>query len=227
MNKLKSRITRQEQMSEAFVLSVVLAFSGGFQDAYTYIVRDSVFANAQTGNVVLMSTYLMDGRWTDALRYMLPLLAFIVGVFIAENIQHYFKKSRRLHWRQGVLIVEFLIMLLVGFLPQRVNLLANILVSLACAMQVQSFRTVGGNIYASTMCIGNLRSGTAALSAFVRRHSRADLQKVLYYFGVILSFALGAGIGGNLSSWLGVRTIWITCAFLCLGFFLMELDRTP
>ena len=43
------------QMSEAFITSVFLAMSGGFQDAYTYFTRDEVFSNAQTGNVVLMS----------------------------------------------------------------------------------------------------------------------------------------------------------------------------
>ena len=43
------------QMSEAFITCVFLALSGGFQDAYTYFVRDGVFSNAQTGNVVLMS----------------------------------------------------------------------------------------------------------------------------------------------------------------------------
>ena len=43
------------QTSETFLLSSLLALSGGFQDAYTYNVRDKVFSNAQTGNVVLMS----------------------------------------------------------------------------------------------------------------------------------------------------------------------------
>ena len=43
------------QTSESFRLSAILAFSGGFQDAYAYNMRDHVFANAQTGNVVLMS----------------------------------------------------------------------------------------------------------------------------------------------------------------------------
>ena len=36
-------------------------------------------------------------------------------------------------------------------------------------MQVQSFRKVGGYSYASTMCIGNLRSGIAALSGYSLR----------------------------------------------------------
>jgi uncharacterized membrane protein YoaK (UPF0700 family) len=43
------------QTSESFRLSALLSFSGGLQDAYTYNVRGGVFANVQTGNVVLMS----------------------------------------------------------------------------------------------------------------------------------------------------------------------------
>ena len=52
------------QTSETFVLSAILAMSGGFQDAYTYNARDEVFSNAQTGNVVLMSQHLMMGDFT-------------------------------------------------------------------------------------------------------------------------------------------------------------------
>ena len=55
------------QMSEAFITSVFLALSGGFQDAYTYFTRDEVFSNAQTGNVVLMSQHFMLGEWQSGL----------------------------------------------------------------------------------------------------------------------------------------------------------------
>lgn len=225
IRRLKKRLTRQEQMSEAFILSLFLAFSGGFQDAYTYIARDHVFANAQTGNVVLMSTYFMQGQWSRGLRYLLPLLAFAAGVFAAENVQFYRGHAKKLHWRQTILIAEILIMLAVGFMPQSMNMTANVLISFSCAMQVQAFRKVGGNTYASTMCIGNLRSGTAALSSYVRTRNRKDLEKMLYYFGVILVFAVGAGIGGILSKTFGERTIWGACLLLGISFLLMELDR--
>ena len=49
------------QTSETFLLSAILAISGGFQDAYTYNVREEVFSNAQTGNVVLMSQHFLMG----------------------------------------------------------------------------------------------------------------------------------------------------------------------
>ena len=84
------------QMSEAFITSVFLAMSGGFQDAYTYFTRDEVFSNAQTGNVVLMSQNFMTGQWGDGLRYLFPVLAFAIGVVAAERIQNTFKYAKKL-----------------------------------------------------------------------------------------------------------------------------------
>lgn len=222
---IKTRLTKQEQMSEAFILSAFLAFSGGFQDAYTYIVRDHVFANAQTGNVVLMSTNFIDGQWNNGFRYLLPVVAFSAGIIFAESIQFHFRECKKLHWRQGILLAEILILLLVGFLPQSMDMTANMLVSFSCAVQVQSFRKVAGNSYASTMCIGNLRCGTTALSAYLRSKSRAELKKMLYYYGVIVFFAIGAGIGGNLSALFGKNVIWISCFILLIAVFIMEPDR--
>ena len=73
-----------------------------------------------------------------------------------------------MHWRQGILLAEIGILAIVGFIPNAYNMIATVMVSFACAMQVQTFRKVGGYSYASTMCIGNLRSGTAALSLYLR-----------------------------------------------------------
>ena len=63
-----------KQMSETFLLAMIITFSGGLQDAYTYFARNKVFANAQTGNIVLMASKLSDGQYADAIRYVFPLL---------------------------------------------------------------------------------------------------------------------------------------------------------
>ena len=213
------------QTSETFLLSAILALSGGFQDAYTYFTRDGVFSNAQTGNVVLMSQHFMMGEWSEGLRYLLPLLAFAVGVFVAERIQGSFKYARKLHWRQSVLLCEIAILMLVGFLPEKLDMAATVLVSFSCAMQVQTFRKVGGYSYASTMCIGNLRSGTAAFSLYLREKRPEQIRQALYYFGIILFFAVGAGIGGNLSVRYGFHVIWISGGLLLISFLLMFLEK--
>lgn len=215
----------ERQMSEAFRNSAFLALSGGFQDAYTYNVRNEVFSNAQTGNVVLMSQHLMAGEWMNGLRYLLPILSFAIGVWVAEKIQGKYRYSKKLHWRQGILLLEILLLFIVGFVPRELDMLATTLVSFACAMQVQSFRKVHGYSYASTMCIGNLRSGTAAISAYFREHKTDDIRKAFYYFGIIFLFAVGAGLGGNLSIHYGIRMIWVCCGFLLISFLMMFYEK--
>ena len=132
------RLLSENQMSEAFINSMFLALSGGFQDAYTYNCRDEVFSNAQTGNVVLMSQNFLEGNFTAGLRYLFPILFFAMGVFLAENFQEHYRYAKRLHWRQVLLAAEIVILAIVGFIPSSYNMLAAMLVSFACAIQVQS-----------------------------------------------------------------------------------------
>ncbi|MDY3052672.1 MAG: YoaK family protein [Ndongobacter sp.] len=212
----------REQTSESFLLSAILTISGGFQDAYTYNVRQHVFSNAQTGNVVLMSQHLISGEWEKGVRYLFPILAFLIGVLIADQLERHFKSGARLHWRQTVMLGEAGILFLVGFIPAEWNLLATMLVSFTCAMQVQSFRTVRGYSYASTMCIGNLRAGTESLSAYLHKRKPAALRKAFHYYGIILLFALGAGFGGILSLDIGIQAIWVSCALLLVACVLMN-----
>ena len=80
MQTLKQKLVGTEQISESLLLNLLLACSGGFQDAYTYIGRGHVFANAQTGNIVLLSTHLLSGNVSLVLHYLLPVLAFAGGV---------------------------------------------------------------------------------------------------------------------------------------------------
>ena len=80
---------------------------------------------------------------------------------------HRYKNSSKMHWRQIIVIMEIAMLLAVGFIPTTHNMAATVIVSLACSMQVQTFRKVKGYSYASTMCIGNLRSGTESLSVYI------------------------------------------------------------
>ena len=211
----------QGQMSDSFRAAVFIVLSGGFQDAYTYWCRGEVFANAQTGNIVLLSTALFRGEWQTVLKYFIPVFSFLVGIAAAEAIHIRLKSYERLHWRQIVLIGEIALLFVVGFLPQSVEPLANSLVSFVCALQVQTFHKVRGHSYASTMCIGNLRCAAESVCAYCRLHDKRILRKAMTYFGVILIFAVGAGLGSLLTSALGFKAIWICCALLSVSFLMM------
>lgn len=210
-----------KQMSESVLVAAFLCLSGGFQDAYTFFCRGEVFANAQTGNMVLMGTGFATGDYRTGLRYLLPVLAFAAGIYTAERIRRHFKYYEKIHWRQLIVVMEIILLFGVGWMPQKVNLLANMLVSFVCAMQVQSFRKVNGNAYASTMCIGNLRTAMDMLCSYHVTKDKRLLQKSLLYYGFIGIFIVGAAVGGVLAGILKEQAIWISCGLLLAAFLIM------
>ena len=213
------------QMSEAFRTVMFLSASGGLQDAYTYIGRGKVFANAQTGNIVLMSQSLFDGDLSRFAHYFIPVLSFALGVAAAECIRLRWRQARRIHWRQLVVLAEIVLLFAVGFFPAGWDIGANALVSFACAMQVQAFRKVHGYPFASTMCIGNLRSGMDSLCSWLVAGNRAARSKAFHYFAIILLFALGAGLGSVALGFCGAKAIWFSCLLLAVSFCLMFLKE--
>ena len=108
-----------KQMSESFLTAAFLSLSGGLQDAYTYIYRGHVFANAQTGNIVLLSQSIAERNWTQTLEYLIPLSFFAFGIAAAELLRFRYQNTTRIHWRQLVLLFEIAILFAVGFMPER------------------------------------------------------------------------------------------------------------
>lgn len=222
------------QMSESFVVGILLSLCGGFQDAYTYMGRDKVFANAQTGNIVLLGNHLAQGEWALCARYAIPILAFAAGIFLAQKIRYRCvgkgedqkRKGRQtFHWRQLVLLLEILVLFAAGFLPEGMSLSANALVSFSCALQVDSFKKIRGNAMATTMCIGNLRSATDLLCAYTETKDKKLWKKSMQYYFFIAVFAAGAALGGIVTRRVGVRAVWVCCLLLLVSFAVMFIEE--
>lgn len=212
---------QSRQMSESLRLGMILAMSGGFMDAYSYIYRDHVFANAQTGNMLLFGVNLSEGNIAGAFYYFCPVMAFTAGIIISDIVRHKLNASWRLHWRQIAVFIEAVILLAVAFIPQKYNLPANSMISLACGIQVESFRKIRGNGIATTMCIGNLRSGTQNLCDFLFKKDKTNLEKCILYYGIIVCFILGAVLGSMAIKQLQQRSILICSVILFFVFLMM------
>lgn len=213
------------QMSETFRLGLILAISGGFMDAYSYLFRGHVFANAQTGNMLLLGVNLSQENYGNILRYFSPVIAFTFGIIIADVVRHKANEECRLHWRQISVLFEAIILFFVAFIPQNLNLLANSLTSLACGIQVESFRKIHGNGIATTMCIGNLRSGTQNLCNYFMKKDKAYFHRCILYYGIIICFVLGAILGSVAIKYLKAKAILICSAILFIVFLIMFVEN--
>ena len=216
---------RAKQMSESIELGIVLALAGGFMDAYSYICRDHVFANAQTGNLLLLGVHLSSGEWTKALRYFCPVLSFAIGISIAVVVRMHLKEKEQLHWRQIAVAIEAVVLLVVSVLPFDYNLLANSMTSLACGIQVESFRKIHGNGCATTMCIGNLRSAVEHICTYFYTKNKQMLRTGMLYLSIILCFIVGAVFGNLVVEQLQQRAILVCSGILFIAFFMMFSKR--
>lgn len=204
-------------ISETLRIGILLAFVGGFLDAYTYTLRGGVFANAQTGNIVLLGMQITSGNFLKAFYYLFPILAFMSGVLVVACLKTFVVHYDLIHWQILAVSFKIVILFLVGWMPLSVpDALVNITISFVCSMQVCSFRMLDGTAYATTMCTGNLRSGTENLFLWLVRKDQNARKKCGQYYMIIFCFCMGAGLGAVLSKHFGVPVIWLCCGFLAI-----------
>ena len=210
----------KKQISDSVPGGILLALSGGCMDAYSYLFHGQVFANAQTGNMLLLGVNIAAGNFAIATNYIWPVLFFAIGIIIAD-IFNAVKKIKIIHWRQISVLLEAIILTAVAFMPELSDDVANALISFACGIQVQSFRAIRGNSITTTMCIGNFRSGTSNLDRFLFTKEKSYLRKSLLYYGIIVSFVAGAIIESVLIRILGRYAILFSSALLLIALCIM------
>src|SRR5947199_1742619 len=163
MRILQAETTSSLRRDEAVLVAVLLAFAGGYLDAYTWIIH-GVMANAQTANLVLLWVYGTVGKWERAFQFIPPIAAFMVGVVIAAWLR------RATGDRASAIstLIEILLLIAVGILHNRLPDLAGTLgISFVAAMQTAIFTKVEGVAYSSVMITGNLRQAIEGVFAVV------------------------------------------------------------
>lgn len=202
------------------VNTLLLAIAGGSMDAYSYLFRGNVFANAQTGNILLIGVNLASGNTSDTFKYLCPVMSFAIGIFLSDILRIHFAKAK-LHWKQYTLLLEIALLCFVSLLPQNANALANALTSLACAIQVESFRTVWGNTIATTMCIGNLRNIVHHYHENLYDKNAGHIGKARLYLITIVCFAAGAIFESFAIKTVGQLAILLTAVVLFISFHML------
>ena len=202
--------------SRTLVTAVLLTLTGGYLDAYTYFVRGKVFANAQTGNIIKLGIYAAQGDFHRCLDFLFPILSFCLGVLCSLAIEEYFERQKKPYTRRGVLCVEILCMIVIAFLPNTefFDVLANILVSFLCAMQMQTFQIFHKKVIATTVGTGNLRKGIESLYRSVRNKDSGKRKAAGEFFFILLMFIGGVMLGTLVAEYLSVRAILVPACFL-------------
>ena len=219
----KRRTVVHRLTAESVGLGILLAVVGGFLDAYTYVSRDGVFATSQTGNLVLLGVEVAHGQWTQGLRHIPPIFAFVLGVAVAEGLKHPHITRTFPHPARTVLLLESIVLVIVGTWPVQVpNMIVTITIAFVASVQISSFRTLVQWPYNSAMVTGNLRTAAQAAYTALVLHDRKGLLQLLDFTLIIVSFLLGALIGTLTTLHWGTRAIWFASGILLCAMLILK-----
>lgn len=177
---------------ETLQIASLLAFVGGYIEAYTWIVHH-VFANAQSANLVFLWVYMTSGEWEKAVRYIPPLLAFIIGVVLACWLRRSLPKRAARISNLTEIVFLFIVAILHNRLPELAGTLG---LSLVAAFQTVSFPRVEGWSYNSVMVTSNFRQTIEGLFAAFAGGATPRPFRRPYVFGMMcIAFGSGAAAG--------------------------------
>ena len=204
--------------SQTYLAALLLTLTGGYLDAYTYYARGGVFANAQTGNIIKLGLRLAEGKISACLNYLIPICAFTLGVAAVLVIESAFRRRSIRYIRRMVILAEVITFAAAAFVPlaEETNIIANTLVSFGCAMQMEAFRSFGGEAIVTTVSTGNLCKGIVYLYKAVTQKKAEDLSSALRYIVIVFVFIGGVFLGAVLTPHLSALSILVPCALLAV-----------
>ena len=216
----------RDSVSERVLFGMLITMAGGLMDAYSYLARGQVFATGQTGNFVLLAIGAANLDQNQVFHYFSPIASFWMGVIFSKYLFHSKFNEHKIHWRRGILYIEIILFILIGFIPKTIpDIIVNSMISFCAALQFCSFRTFGGKTnYASVFCTGNMRSCAEALYLGIVHQEKEELQKGIRYFALLIAFFIGVLVGAVGNCYFGSYAAIIISITLLVALIIMKLD---
>jgi uncharacterized membrane protein YoaK (UPF0700 family) len=184
--------------------ALVLMATTGFVDAYTFVERGGVFANAQTGNVILGAIAVSTGSWLQAFQHLASILVFSVGVLVATHLR---ATTPHHELRRPGLVALTLYAVMLGaaaFVPSTARpLIVVVPITLAAGLMFALFRRVDEFTYAPMLTTGNLTRWLEAGHAHLYHPSPTSRHTFNVFFALTMCFVAGALAGALVTDAVG------------------------
>lgn len=206
--------------NERLWLFCSLIFIGGYLGGFTFSLKGKLFVNAQTGNMLLLSSGIGSFDILVVKNTFILLIVYFVAVMTAEYFSKKINERGKYIWEKILLSLSFLITLILGFLPE--NLAFEIWlypIAAIVAMQFATFERAHGMGMATGFCTNHLKQTAINLVRYLRTKKKESLIACLSHLSMIISFITGASLAFFLSSIFLSRSIWlVSFCFLLLAY---------
>ena len=184
---------------ERDIVFILMMLAAGYFGAFTYSIRGGVFCNAQTGNFVLLAMALGNGQWFHALYFVIPITAYCVGTMLSEVLPGYVKKSHLIRWDTLLIVIEILVVIFLGFLPE------------SAPVQITQV-LIEGIPMATTFCTNHIRQVGIAITKSLRHPQErlSHLRRLRTHAVMLVSFVLGGVASTFLCRFFLGKAIWFS-----------------
>lgn len=190
--KTSKKFDENRMLSEITIFSIFLM---GFIDAYTFTEKGGVFTSAQTGNVIILFSRLIDGDWLNTALNISSFVGFIAGAFIGQAILDYFRQKDSPKYLV-FLLYQILFLYIISFLQTIVN--GNLLVFLLGVLggyELTIFRKLGRTTVNNGIMTGNVKDLMNHFYKMVVYKNKKSIYEVKTIFISLLVFLCGIGLG--------------------------------
>ena len=182
-----------------------------------------IFANAQTGNLIFVGVDIIEGKLSDVIHYLVPIISFVLGVLVSKIIENKYKQLSIFKHIYMLLVTQSLALLFIFLKHSIFGIdIRPIVISFICAIQYDGFRKVNNLVFASVFCTGNLRSMTEHLYKYVFLKKKESKDPLFIYLIVILVFLFGVILGAASSKYYSHKAILVPIFIIIINLFFVR-----
>jgi uncharacterized membrane protein YoaK (UPF0700 family) len=200
-------------------VAALLITAAGMLDAFTYVGYGGVFANAMTGNIVLLMVRVAKEDFAGIVPFLGPIVAYLCGVAVAHALKEKPLRGLIPSPARMSLGLEIIFLIIVAFLPKSIpDMLVVTGIAFVAAMQATAFTRIGEFAYTSVTTSANLRHFAGGLMDWlVFRKGQESRREALFFLTLCVCFIGGALIGAEATTHFGHPAVWLPVVLLTVA----------
>ena len=211
---------RRQQILATIPLVGTLCGIAGAVDVIAYLLFGKVFIANMTGNTVLFAASVVVHDWKQAALRIGVVLAFLVGIFLAQAGLRRMMGGRERLRRLTTLAIEFVMLVWLALMPHPDALRSMLLIVLALTlgMQNNTFQRIGPVKLSTAFITGDLENlGEAIADSEEPGKRREGRLRAAVFLTTWIAYAVGALLGAFGALHLAERALWIPAGLVLLA----------
>jgi len=214
-----ARLLLGKKPERTLPVAALLITAAGMLDAFTYVGYGGVFANAMTGNIVLLVVRLAKGEIAGSLPFAAPIIAYICGVAVTQVLKEKPLRSLLPSPARFSLGLEIAFLIVVAFLPKSVpDMLVVTGIAFVAALQASAFYRLAEFAYTSVTTSANLRHfASATIAWLIYGRGRESRREALFFLCLCVCFIGGALAGAMATIKWSHAAVWLPVGLLTIA----------